>query len=191
LDVNLGLWAKVLEGNLVFTTEKDCLNVLNFGVTEEEPILAEKTLGLLSINSDDDISDIILISSLSVCESEAFEANTIAVGDRLAVSTTDVTDTSGEEVEGFIRVIMYESVVALEKSVVLLSLLIDLDLLECILKILGLALVVLEELLLGHEDSLIEAGRVVVHDFHSSELVLLNFSTRKSGFSNHRACHCD
>jgi hypothetical protein len=191
LDVNLGLWAKVLEGNLVFTTEKDCLNVLNFGVTEEEPILAEETLGLLSINSDDDISDIILISSLSVCESEAFEANTIAVGDRLAVSTTDVTDTSGEEVEGFIRVIMYESVVALEKSVVLLSLLIDLDLLECILKILGLALVVLEELLLGHEDSLIEAGRVVVYNFHASELVLLNFSTRKSGFSNHRACHCD
>jgi hypothetical protein len=169
----------------VFTTEQDCLNVLNFSVTEEEPILAEKTLGLLSINSDDNISDIILISSLSVCESEAFETNTIAVGDRLAVSTTDVTDTSGEEVEGFIRVIMYESVVALEKSIVLLSLLIDLDLLKCILKILGLALVVLEELLLGHEDSLVEAGWVVVHDFHSSELVLLNFSTGKSRFSNH------
>ena len=59
--------------------------MLYLSVSKEEPVLTEEALGLLSIDSDDNITNIVLVSSLFIGESEALEANAIAVGDRVRV----------------------------------------------------------------------------------------------------------
>jgi len=63
----------------MLSVEEESLDVLELSVTEEEPILAEKTLGVLSINSDSHITNIVLVSSLGVSKSNILKAETISI----------------------------------------------------------------------------------------------------------------
>jgi len=54
------------QGNLMFTTEEEGFNMLELSITEQEPVFTEQALWLLSINSDNNITDILIISGLGV-----------------------------------------------------------------------------------------------------------------------------
>ena len=63
----------------MFTVEEEGLNVVEFSVAEEEPVFTEKGSWVLSINSDGNITNIILISRLRISESNILEAHAASV----------------------------------------------------------------------------------------------------------------
>jgi hypothetical protein len=63
----------------MLSMEEESLNMLELSVTEEEPILTEKTLRVLSINSDGHVTNIVLVSSLGVSKSNILKAETIGI----------------------------------------------------------------------------------------------------------------
>jgi hypothetical protein len=79
LNSDLGFWAQVFESNLMFPAEEEGFNVIEFSVSEKEPIFTEKTSWLISLNSDSNITNIVNISSLGVRESDTFKAESICV----------------------------------------------------------------------------------------------------------------
>ena len=153
--------------------------MLDFGITEKEPILAEKGLGLLSVDSDNNITDVISITSLAVRESDLLEAEAISESDRTISVRAYSASFGREEVSSFFRIFtaIHESGIALEDSVRLDLFLVHLDLSGVLLESGSLSFVVLNELLLRYVDSFVHASSVPVSYFHGTKVGLGNFTS--------------
>lgn len=151
----------------MLSVEEESLNVLEFSVSEQEPILAEQAVGVFGIDSDNNITNIIFISSLLIRESNVFEAEAISVGNRSLI-WPDRPNSNGEEVTSFIWILtlVLHSVVALVDSISAHLLFVDLSLNQCLLQMHSLSLIILQEIFLGEINSLGHAVHEPVNDFH-------------------------
>jgi hypothetical protein len=81
LNIDLSVSIDVFELELVVTMSEDSFNMVKLRSTEEEPVLTEKTSGLLSIDIDGNIYSLIVLLGVFIAEGNFFEACSIELID--------------------------------------------------------------------------------------------------------------
>lgn len=67
-NIRFSLWAKILESDLMMSSEEESFHMLHFSVAEKEPILTEQGLRFGCINSYHNIANISIWSCVIVSE---------------------------------------------------------------------------------------------------------------------------
>jgi hypothetical protein len=147
-NVLLSILAQVLEDYPMLAMHEKGLEMLNLSGTKEEPVFAEDTLRVLSVYSEDHVTNVLVTSScMRVTKLDILEAHSISKT-KLRVLMAKDTGLYRHEVHGIIRIDGSSPVIAAVYGALRYPLLIDLELRDVILYHTSLPLVVLPEGLL-------------------------------------------
>ena len=147
-NVLLRILAQMLEDYPMLAVEDNSLEMLNLCSTKEEPVFAEDTLRMLSVNSEDHVTNVLVTSScMRVTKLDIFEAQAISES-KLRVLMAKNSGLYRHEVHGIIGIDGSPPVIAAVYSTLRDPLLINLELSDMVLYHAGLPLVVLPEGLL-------------------------------------------
>jgi hypothetical protein len=103
LNIDLSVSIDVFELELVVTMSEDSFNMVKLRSTEEEPVLTEKTSGLLSIDIDGNIYSLIVLLGVFIAEGNFFEACSIELIDSRS-ARSEGSNIQGNEVSSWVLI---------------------------------------------------------------------------------------